>query len=617
MAGICGVVGTPHDSASIATDLEWTGEETRSTFRDGTLEITALFTSDVEEDQPVAVDEDALLWVWGSIFGYETEEGYQPHRSATENTAAYCARLYDRFGRNFVSRLNGDFLGVLYNRQEQTVSIFTDRIGIRDAYYIKPDDETFVFSTAIQSLSRHPRVEPAFDPDHIAEYLACHFRTFGVKTPLQDTFGFPPASITAIDTRSLASESRQYWVPRYTPQDRPFSYFVREFTNRLRSAVTERIDPNRRYGLLLSGGVDSRVVLAAMSQRQRETLTAYHLADWMSREARVAERTALTAGVDFEMLERDRGYTERALARNPKLSNFVGTFEQAHAEGCMDQVRGNVDEMITASFADSNFKAHSFPQHHLHLPRMGDIDLPFLKPMSSIDAYIDFWMSVPPYLHSDVDPEAVFRREIKLISDGVDHHGVTYGSVEELFTCGMLMPRTNGSVLFLLQSMRQHLPPWSPFVDNRLVDLYLTMPKKYFLRKNIIVEALMRLDPDLADITYANTNLPARYPLYTHLIKEQFDRFVDRYLPTGEPPAPHLSNGSWPDHRTIIRTESFIWDTLKANEPIIRALPFLEWEGVERCYRAHLAGEDKKNEIYGLLTLLEMPVTQRIVEDRC
>lgn len=616
MAGLCGVIGDEHHVESIASDLEWTGEETKTSFEDDRLSVVGVFTSDIDADQPVAVGDDTLLWVWGSIFGFETDDGYQPRPSSTENTATYCARLYARYGIEFVSRLNGDFVGVLYERGTQSVSIFTDRIGIRDTYYVQPDQETFVFSTAIQSLSRHPKVKPAFDPEYIVEYFTCHFRTFGVKTPLADTYLFPPAAITTINTASLESDSQQYWVPRYEPQDRPFSYFVEEFSRRFRDAVTERMHGNRQYGLLLSGGIDSRLVLAAVDPPLRENLTAYHLADWMSREARIAERSALTAGVNFELLKRDREYTERALSRNPKVSNFVGTFEQAHTEGVMDEIRGDIDEMITASFADSNFKGHSFPQYRPRIPPFGRLTLPIFKPMDSIDRYIDFWLSEQPaYLRASVDSEPILRREITPTDGGIEHHGITYGSMEELFMCGMLMPRTNGSVLFLLQSLRQHLPPWSPYIDNRLIDLYLTMPKKFFARRNIIAAAIEQLEPDLAEITYANTGLPVRYPLFAHIVKENFDKFVDKFLPPiNEPPAPYMSNGPWPDHPTVIRTQSFIWEALKENEQLIRQLPFLNWEGVGKCYTDHLAGENNKDELYGLLTLLEMPVTKRIAD---
>jgi len=615
MAGLCGVVGSDHHIEDVAAGLEWTGEETTTRFRDDRLAVVGSFTAAEEADQPVRVSDDAFLWVWGSVFGFEDADGYEPRTSFEGSTAHYCAGLYDRHGMEFVRGLNGDFVGVFYDRGDGTVSVFTDRLGLRDTYYVQPTDGTFVFSTAIQSLSRHPAVAPAFDPDYVSEYFGCHFRTFGLKTPLDGTYLFPPGAVTSIDARSLTLDTNRYWAPRYRPRERPFSSVLDEFSERFAEAVADRLRADRRYGLLLSGGVDSRLVLAATEPRVRENLTAYHMAGWRSREQRTAETVAATAGVDFEWLRRDAEYHERALSRNPELSNFIGRFEQAHAEGFMDEIRGDIDEMVTASFADSNFKGYSFPRYRLRLGSVGAVDLPRLEPMDSIDSYVDFWTTDPPsYLDPSVDPETVFRSEIEPTDDGLQHHGVTYGSPEELFTCGMLTPRSNGSVLFTLRSLQQHLPAWSPYVDNRLVDLYLSIPRRYFVRHNIVMRALERLDSELADIPVANSGLPARYPEGAHILSERALTFSEKYLPFHEPPAPHLTHGPWPDVPELVRDQSFVREALEANERAIRALPFLDWEGVWECYRAHQTGANNHNELYGLLTLLEMPVTRRIVD---
>jgi asparagine synthase (glutamine-hydrolysing) len=613
MAGLCGVIGNRHHVETIATDLEWTGEETTTKFADDHVAVVGSFTQSREAKQPVQFDDGALFWIWGSVFGAEREQGYVPRDFSDSTTAGYCAELYDQYGLEFVSRLNGDFFGVVYDRANERVSVFTDRLGLRDAYYTKPTSQTVALSTKIQSLSRHPEVTPAFERDFMTEYFCCHHRTFGVKTPLQDTFLFPPGAVTSIDTQSGAIETESYWQPRYEPLDRPFSYFLDRFTELFSDAVSERMRPEREYGLLLSGGTDSRLVLAATGESARENLTAYHMADWMSREARTAETVALTAGVDFEWLKRDRDYHERGLARNPSLSNFVGTFQQAHAEGFMPDLRTEVDEMLTASFADSMFKGYSFPRRRASVGPLSGVSLPAFEPMDSIEAYLDFWVEdPPPYLVTDIDPETVLRREIQPTDDGVDHHGITYGSPRELFICGQLTPRTNGSVLFTLQSLRQHVPAWSPFVDNRLVDLFLSMPTKFFARRNIIRCAVERLDPALADIRSANTLMPVSSPFPAHYLGRRLVHLSEDFLPWFGPPEPHMSNGPWPNIAALVRNHPIVEKKIRENERIIRALPFLDLEAVWEVYREHLDGTDRYKELYGLLSLLEMPVTKRI-----
>jgi len=615
MAGLCGVVGGDRRIDEVAAGLEWTGEETTTRFRDEAIAVVASFTRSEDASQPTPVGEDGLLWVWGSIFGFESAEGYRPRDRTASTVGDYCARLFETHGLDFVSGLNGDFVCLHYDRKEGTLAVATDRLGLRDTYYTRPDEGSFVFSTALQSLSRHPAVTPAFDEDYVTEYFTCGFRTFGTRTPLEDSHLFPPGSVTTVSPDALAPSPRSYWEPHYRPIERPFSEVLEAFVDRFQAAVAERLEPDREYGLTLSGGLDSRLVLAAVPESRRSALTAYHCAGWESREARVARAVAETADVTFRRLDRDADYHRRALERNTSLSNFVGTFEQAHLEGFMPVIRSEVEEVLTASFADSNFKGFSFPRYSLTLGPVGTVHLPFLKPMESVDDYVDFWLRDPPeYLRPASDPEAILRSELHRREGGIDHHGVTYDSPAALFTCGMLTPRTNGSVLFMLQSLRQHLPAWSPFVDNRLVDLYLRTPTRYFVRKNLVRRALNRLDPALAAVPYANTRLPPRYPFLAHFVGKQCVRFADRHLPVDEPPEPHQTNGPWPDIAEVIRTTSFVGEAIRNNEAAIRALPFLDWEGVLACYRGHLEGEDNGRELYGLLTLLETPVTGRIVD---
>jgi asparagine synthase (glutamine-hydrolysing) len=615
MAGLCGLIGDTGGVDRIAAGLAWTGEETTSRFDDGRVAVVGSYTDPHGADQPVRAGEDALLWVRGSVFGSETAGGYRS-RDRTVPLASYCAERYERRGRSFVAGLNGDFVGVLYDRAAGTASVFTDRLGLRDIYHTRTEGGSLAFSTRVQSLSRHPGVTPAFDPELVVEYLGCGFRTFGLTTPLAETRLFPPGAVTTVDLDTLGRSVRSYWEPVYDPDDVPFATTLDRFVDRFGDAVAERFAPDRRYGLLLSGGADSRLVLAATDATTRERLTAYHMTGWMSREARVAERTALTADIAFEPLWRDREYHPRALRRIPRLSNFVGTFQQAHAEGFAPRLREAVDEVVTGSFADTNWKGYSFPNRTLSLGRLGTVSLPAFAPMDDVERYVEFWTDPPRYLDGEVDPATALRDRIRETPDGLDHHGVGYGSPPALFVGAALTPRTNGSVLLLLQSLRQHVPAWSPFVDDRLIDLYLSTPLAHFARGDVIARAVERFDPDLAAVATADRGVSLSAPRPVQFAGDLAVRATDRHLPVADPPAPHLSNRSWPDAAALIRRHPFVREALDRHADAIRRLPFLDGDAVAALVDEHRSGTDHADALYGLLTLLEAPVTDRILRAR-
>ncbi len=321
-------------------------------------------------------------------------------------------------------------------------------------------------------------------------------------------------------------------------------------------------------------------MLAATDATTRERLTAYHTTGWMSRAARVAERTAPTADAAFEPLWRDREYHPRALGRLPRLSNFVGTFQQAHAEWFAPRLCDEVDEMVAGSFADTNWKGYSFPNRTLSLGRLGTVSLPAFAPMDDVERYVEFWTDPPRYLDGEVDPATALRDRIRETPDGLDHHGVGYGSPPALFVGVALAPRANGSVLLLLYSLRQHVPAWSPFVDDRPIDLSLSTPLAHFARGDVIARAVERFDPDLAAVATADRGVSLSAPRPVQFAGDLAVCATDRRLSVADPPAPHLSNRPWSAAAAPIRRHPFVREALDRHADAIRRLPFLDGDEV-------------------------------------
>jgi asparagine synthase (glutamine-hydrolysing) len=614
MTGLCGVLGgRDHEIDAMADDLIWTTAEYRSEHIDNRISVHGAFHSERNSNsQPAAINDEVFVWAWGSVYGFNDGNRYRSREQTDVTAAEYCAALYEKHGSKFVAGLNGSFVGVVYDRADRTVSLFSDRLLSRDVYYTTGDDGAVVFSSRIQSLSLYPAVTPAFDAENLAEYMA-YRRSFGAETPLEGVHRLAPASMRTFDLDTGNSHGDTYWSPHRRPINKPLSYFVDEFVDRFRAALAERVDPERSYGILLSGGSDSRLLLAAMSEYD---VTAYHLADWMGPEARIAERVALTAGVDFELLQRDRGYHRRSLKRNPSLSNFVGTFNQAHAEGFMNRLREEVDVVMTAHLSDALFKGLGVPTQQLTLGPIGTLQLPVAKKLRTIEDLIkERATDLSHYFDVSHRVEEILSRNMFIADSTIQHHGIEYDTLQDLIVSETYYPETNAGSCFR-PSVVQNTPYRNPFFDNRLVELHLTLPQKYLLRRNIIGRALERINPDLASIPHATTGAPVGWPFAASYVSEQTRAFLRRHTSIGEPPRPYLGNGPWTNHAELIRHDDFVLDTILEHRETIEALSFLDWGGVLECYREHLAGVDNTIVLYTLLTLLEMPVTERIVAAR-
>jgi asparagine synthase (glutamine-hydrolysing) len=617
MVGLCGVLGDadtlPEEMAEWTT---WGAEETTVSHADENVALTLTGHSLLTGDQPVAVDEagDTLLWVWGDVYGHGSGQTYTPRTGPPEGSARFCADLLAERGLDAVTELNGDFAMVVYDREANDLAFVTDRIATRPIYCARPHDDALVFASNLQSLPCHPDVEAEFDLEYLYEYLQLR-RVFGVETPLTGVRELPPGAVVTVGLDDLTTEERSYWRPRYEPVERPFSYFVDELASRFQQIFAEWTHDHLDYGLLLSGGSDSRLVQSCLDQ----PAVCFHNADWMSREARIARRIAEAAGNDFELLERYDDHEARSLETAPLLSNFSGWFDQAYFTEFEDRIVERTDVLVSGLFADMLFGGGALTSRELSLGPVGTLSLPVERQVTDIDDYVETKLErneLLPYFEPDLSLREVLSKNITRTDGdrdaGIVSHGVRYESLTDLVMYGDYYPMGADTEAIFSRSLMQMRPYRTPFLDNRIIDLHRRVPRKYFLRRNIVNAAIESVDPVAADIPHARTGVAIKrsYPI-EYVGRNVYD-FLRTHVHEEPTPEPHFDHDPWPDRRALLRARRFADDTIREKEGLFRDLPFLDYEGALDTVRAHREGQDKTTILYSLLTLLEMPLTERV-----
>lgn len=607
MVGLTGVVGTgaaDHDLRTVPPTVE--NRERTTTHRDAEIAVRTAFHPGTAVEQPVECDDGSLLWVWGEAYSVTRERGGR--RSVDPGrTAAVCAHEYDDCGSEFVSRLDGEFVGCRFDADAGAVAFFNDRLGARPLYLATGGDR-LAFSTSVQTVPEPPDVDFGFDDAYLSEYLYAR-RVFGTKTPVAGVTQLPPATVLTHDLDSGETDRRQYWRPRYRPVEKPFSYFQREFVDRFERAVADRTDDAGTHGLLLSGGSDSRAVLAAADG----DLATYHLGDGENREARIARRAAGAAGADYAFLDRGPDYHATLLERAAPIQEFVGPFNTGHALGFAERLAGDVDALLTGLYSDDLFGAWSVPQRAIELPFDVTLYPPFLDRTTSVEGFVADQVAAgptrqPSYL-AGPSYEEILTANTAARDGRVDFHGVTYESVEHLDLHTTLFPITNG-IGFDLFSSLQIAPTRNPFLDRRLLDLHLSLPLRYRLRRDLVQRAVASLAPDLAAVPHASTRLPMSYPKATHVVGKRVSNQLDKLRTPS-----YRTEGPWQDKNEVVRETEFVGEALEANADLGRTLPCLDWDAVRETYRRHRARETNAGEeLYRLVTVLETPLARRLLD---
>ena len=210
----------------------------------------------------------------GEVYNYiELREELQKEgtifETATDTEVVLCA--YQRWGSACLSRFNGMWGLVIFDREENRIFVARDRFGVKPVYYTANDDVVAIGSEIKQLL-------PFVDSRQVNQAMIVEFLQTGVAERLDETFfaavkKLPAGHYAEIDCRSGAmSIERYYCLEKAAAERRAQAIDVDSFESLLTSAVALRLRADTEVGTCLSGGIDSSTV-AALASRQYRSMT--------------------------------------------------------------------------------------------------------------------------------------------------------------------------------------------------------------------------------------------------------------------------------------------------------------------------------------------------------
>lgn len=612
MVGICGLIkDQDSDLNQLSERLIWLGSEKQQNYVDENIKISSVFHDSSKEKQPVeANDGNVLIWIWGEIFGYGKNGNYI---SKTEShpdlpNAEYCAKLYENHGLEFIKGLNSEFAGVIYDRKKNKINIFTDRLSSRPIFYARPSEDSLVFSTSIQSVANHNSVELNWDLNGVFDFFKTG-RVYGLKTILENVKQIHPASIYTFDLKSKKFNFNIYWKPKYEPKSWSFDEISEKFYRLMRKVLSEQTHKDQDYGLLLSGGSDSRLITSLTEKK----LIGLHMNEKMNREAKLAKKIADLNNHDFVFLKRKTDYYLDVLEKTADFSNFINWFEQGQTAGFVEEIRKETDCVLTGNYGDTFLSAYPIQMRYNLPSQSGHVPFPFMMNYNDLDTFDKFGKHsrnniFPSYLENSHNISEIYNE--KVTDGGISFHGVKHPSLKDLLTGPWYYyPLTNSYFFLFYNTLVQTLPARHPFLDNRIVDFSLQIPVKYRLRRDIVNRTLCKSDLEIAEFPHSNSNLPLTAPRLLHILTEYAQEFSHRIKPKKD-----VNYGiSWPDYDELIRESDIVGMKLEQHSEILEKCDFISKNEVRNVYEEHLEGKDNFAQLYPLLSFLEHPITKETI----
>ena len=216
---------------------------------------------------------------------------------ATGEPIDQIAHVYDHVdATDPVQRLtatDGMFQVAVWNEQTATLQIINDRHGLVPCYYACING-TLIFAPRIRPLLL-PWVPRTLDAIAVAEY-ARYQQLLGERTWIEGIRLLPAASVLTFDTRRGTLDTRRYWDwDRIAVRpSTSFADAVATTADLERRAILRRLDGHSRTGVYLSGGLDSRRILAVAAAQTPVTTISYGARG--CRDVVLAARIARRAG---------------------------------------------------------------------------------------------------------------------------------------------------------------------------------------------------------------------------------------------------------------------------------------------------------------------------------
>ena len=304
---MCGLAGRFHpDGLPDAPDwharasalLAHRGPDGQGHFRDGHSELVhrrlALLDLTPTGHQPMGNEDGSVLVVFnGEIYNHRELRRLleaRGHRFRGTADTEVLVHLYEEHGDALVDRLRGIFAFALYDRRRRRLLLARDRFGVKPLFYTdRGPGGQWVFGSELKALLALPGVPARVDRQACYDFLGLGYVP-EPATGFADLRALPPGTRLAIDERGSTLD-RYHQIRAEPDPARRIDTTVGEVAEALTEAVDQQASADVPVATLLSGGIDSSLVLAARC------------------------RTGAAAPATFNVRFPDPGFDETALAR--------------------------------------------------------------------------------------------------------------------------------------------------------------------------------------------------------------------------------------------------------------------------------------------------------------
>jgi asparagine synthase (glutamine-hydrolysing) len=228
-------------------------------------------------EQPVSNESGEVVAVFnGELYNFRElreELAGRGHEVRGTGDSPVIPHLYEEHGLRFVDRLSGMFAIALWDAQRERLVLARDRLGKKPLLFTWAHGHTLAFASELKALLELPGVRPDIDLGALDAYLALGYVPTGERHAVEGVRKVPPGHLLVSEPGHFRLE--RYWEPELELVERSDEEWLELVRDTVAAAVRRRLVADVPLGALLSGGIDSSVVVAEMAKASSEPVRTF------------------------------------------------------------------------------------------------------------------------------------------------------------------------------------------------------------------------------------------------------------------------------------------------------------------------------------------------------
>ena len=385
-----------------------------------------------------------------------------------------------------------------------------------------------LYSSEIKALltDKSPLLE--WNKDSILEYFTYSF-ILGNKTFFKRIEVLPPASFQIINKEG--KKMIKYYVLKRRDREKfNLNSLISEFSTVMLNSVKKRMEDKKKIGILLSGGLDSRLLAGFAKQialNNNINLISFTFGTKGGWQEKIAKKVAKRLKIENIFLpipiDMISNYAEEVVYKGDGLIRI----RDAHFISLLGEIQSQVDIILTGLFCSELF-GETLAPNLLKIPLKSTL-INYLFNFSkvhNISHHIPKLFSKSFQLNSEKKIKEFFTDTFKEI---------TVDSNDEIAHQWEILQWCRRYILPISTYMSWYLETRLPFLDNDVLDFALQLPYELKFKKKFIEKANRLIFPLLANIPLEKTGLPPDYNkalvnFYkkARLAKEHIKKFIEK-----------------------------------------------------------------------------------------